>query len=185
METNKGLHAALGKPEEQTFPSDDFFEKQKKKTDAELLDLWREDGWARYENGLFWTVNPQDFADIIKDWKIVQSGSVVFARNAFGDLFLVRKEEVFVLRVQYNDLGHLGPSVYIFLNSTLKEPDLKESYLEKKLFVKVRKLAGDLATDECYGLFPALPLGGDDEDPKAYKRVKLREYLASLAQMQN
>jgi hypothetical protein len=183
METYKGLHDALGKPEQQVFPPESFFEGQKKKTDEDLIKLWREDVWACYGGGLFWTVNPQDFTEIIKDWKVVKPQSVVFGRNAFGELFLLRKEEVFILRIQYNDLGNLGPSAYIFLNSTLKEPSLKESYLEKKLFGKVRKLAGNLEPDECYGLFPALPLGGDDEDPKAYRRVKLREYLASLAQM--
>jgi hypothetical protein len=183
METYKGLHEALGKPERQEFPPESYFEKLPKKTDEELINLWREDGWACYGDGLFWTVNPQDFTEIIKDWKVVKPNSIVFARNAFGDLFLLDSEDVFILRIQYGELGNLGPSVYIFLNSTLKEPSLKESNLEKKLFGKVRQLAGELEPDECYGLFPALPLGGDDEDPKAYRRVKLREYLASLSQM--
>lgn len=183
MKTYKGLHTALGKPDQQVFPPESFFETQKEKIDDDLITLWRQDGWACYGDGLFWTVNPQDFTEIIKDWKGVKPQSVVFGRNAFGDLFLLRKEEVFMLTVQHNDLGSLGPSVYIFLNSTLKEPSLKESFLQKKLFGKVRKRLGDLEADECYGLFPALPLGGDDEDPEAYQRVKLREYLSSLAQM--
>ncbi len=183
MKAYNGLHAALGKPEKQEFPPDSFFENAGKNFDGNLVELWREDGWARYGGGLFWTVNPQDFTKIVKDWKVVKPDSIVFGRNAFGDLFLLRDEEVFMLTVQHNDLGSLGPDVYIFLNSTLKEKSLKESFLQKKLFEKVCKKLGDLEADECYGLFPALPLGGDDQDPDAYKRVKLREYLTSLAQM--
>jgi hypothetical protein len=183
METYKELHKALGKPEKQSIPPESFFKKLPKKSDEDLIKLWKEDGFAAYGGGLFWTVDPYDFKDINKDWKAVKPGSIVFARNAFGDLFLLDGGEVFVLRVGYGELGNLGPSAYIFLNSTLKEKSLKESYLEKKLFEKVRKLAGELEPDECYGLFPALPLGGDDEDPKAYRRVKLQEYLASLSQM--
>lgn len=183
METNKGLHEALGQPERQVYPTEKFLESQEKKINPELLDLWREDGWASYSDGLFRTFNPEDFDDLIKDWKIVKPQSKVFAGNAFGDLFLFNKDEIFRLTVQDNYLGEIGSGMYIFLNSTLKEPSLKESFLRKKLFTKVRKLAGELDKDECYGLFPALPLGGDEDDPKAYRRVKLREYLATLAQM--
>lgn len=183
MERYKRLHSALGKPDHQDFPPDSFFESQKKKTDEDLITLWQEDGWASYANGLFWTVNPQDFTNIIKDWKISKPNSIVFSRNAFGDLFLLRKGEIYRLTVQDNYLGNIGPGVYNFLNFTLKEPSLKESFLQKRLFSKVYKLLGKLEADECYGLFPALPLGGDEEDPKAYRRVKLREYLVSLAQM--
>lgn len=183
MEAFKGLHTALGKPEKQEFPPDSFIEKEAENFDENLIELWQADGWACYGDGLFWTVNPKDFTDIVKDWKIVKPKSIVFGRNAFGDLFLLKNEEVFMLSIQQNDLGSLGPDVYIFLNSTLKETSLRESFLQKKLFEKVRKKLGELESDECYGLFPALPLGGDEDDADAYKHVKLREYLSSLAQM--
>ncbi|HQU81627.1 MAG TPA: GAD-like domain-containing protein [Pyrinomonadaceae bacterium] len=183
METYKQLHLAIGKPEDKKVPSETFFTDFAKKSDEYLIKLWREDGFSSYGNGLFWTVDPQEYAEIVKDWKIVKPKSIVFGRNAFGELFLLHKNEVYILRIQENDLGNLGPSVYIFLNSTLKEPSLKESYLQKKLFSKVKKKNGELKADECYGLFPALPLGGDDEDENAYKCVKIKEYLASLAQM--
>lgn len=183
MELYKELHTTLGKPEQQEFPPESFLKSKAKKVDEDLIALWREDGWASYENGLFWTVNPFDYADVIKDWKIVEPGTLVFGRNAFGDLFLLCKEEIFRLKIQYNHLGNIGTEVYLFLNFLLRQPNLQKSFLQKKLFRKVHKLLGDLQADECYGLFPALPLGGDEEDPKAYKRVKIREYLSSLAQI--
>jgi hypothetical protein len=177
------FHEALGRPEHQIVPPASFYQSKAAKIDEELVALWREDGWAGYAKGLLWTVNPEDFADLHKDWPVVPRRASVFARSAFGNLFLLDKGEVFLLSIQGNRLMTLGPSVNIFFNSTLLEADLREPFLDEKLFKSVRRRAGDLAADECYGLFPALPLGGDDEDPKNYRRVKLREYLATLAQL--
>ncbi len=183
MELFAGLHEALGKPEIHTEPPKSFFDSPEANVDEDLVALWQEDGWACYSEGLFWTVNPQDFLGLSNDWSIVPPLALVFGKNAFGDLFLLHEGDVFQLSVQWNRLMELGPSPYIFLNSTLKEPSLCESFLQKELFRAVYERLGELAADECYGLFPVLPLGGNDEDPNAYHRVKLREYLASLAQV--
>jgi hypothetical protein len=183
MKTYNLLHKTLGKPELQIVPPESFFRSPVAKVDEDLVALWREDGWARYAGGLFWTIDPRDFVKLYKDWSIVPQRALVFGRNTFGDLFLLHKGEVRFLSIQGNQLLPLGPSFYLFMNSTLGELDLMESFLDSKLFQAVRKRLGELETDECYGLFPALPLGGDDEDPKSYRRVKLREYLALLAQM--
>jgi hypothetical protein len=183
MELFDGLHEALGNPEIRTEPPRAFFDSLEASVDEDLVALWQQDGWACYSGGLFWTVNPQGFSELAKDWNIVPPLALVFGRNAFGDLFLLQEGEVFRLAVQWNRLMGLGPSTYIFLNSTIKEPSLQESLLQKKLFKAVHKRLGNLAVDECYGLFPALSLGGNDEDPNAYRRVKLPEYLALLAQM--
>jgi hypothetical protein len=183
MGTYDKLHEAVGKPEMAVKPPDSFFNSPEAKADEELADLWREEGWARYGGGLFWTVDPRDFDGLDKEWPVAPAKSVVFGRNAFGDLFLLHEGEVYRLAVQWGRLFQFGPSADIFLNSTLREPSLHASLLQPKLFKAVRKRLGELEPDECYGLFPALPLGGNEEDPNSYRRVKLREYLASLAQM--
>ncbi|CAG0987859.1 hypothetical protein ANRL3_02562 [Anaerolineae bacterium] len=183
MKTYDELHKAIGEPELKVIPPESFFDGTEVKVDENLATLWREDGWARYGGGLFWTMDPRDFVGLSKDWDIVPSNALVFGRNALGDIFLIIEGEVFMLLVQWKRLLKIGSSVYIFLNSTLKEPNLQESFLQSNLFTAIRKHLGDLKVDECYGLFPALPLGGNDEDPNAYQRAKLREYLALLAQM--
>lgn len=178
------LRKTLGEPEKQIVPPDSVFENANAETDENLIALWREDGWCSYGKGLFWTVDPADFADLLKDWRAVPKQAVVFARSAFADLFLLNAGEVFFLNVQANVLMPLGPNVYVFLNSTLAQRGLREPFLDGKLFKAVSKLRGELEHNECYGLFPALPLGGGNaEDPKSYQRVKLREYVQSLAQM--
>ena len=182
MELFAGLHAALGKPARQVDPPQSFLSSPEAKVDEDLFTLWQEEGWACYGGGLFWTVDPRVFVEIAKDWPVVPPQASVFARNAFGDLLLVKDGEVFRLAIQWGRLMDLGPNAYIFLNSTLKEPSLSESLLQRKLFAKVRKRLGDLDPDECYGLVPALVLGGNSDDPASYQRVKMREYLALLAQ---
>lgn len=183
MELFDGLHTAVGSPETQIELPGSFFDSPEAKVDQDLVALWQEDGLSRYSKGLFWTVDPREFSTLAEDWRIVHPSALVFSRNAFGDLFLLQEGEVFRLAVQWNRLMVIGSSTYIFLNSTIKEPSLHESFLQKKLFKAVHKRLGDLSADECYGLFPALSLGGNDEDPKAYERVKLREYLKILAQI--
>lgn len=177
-----GLHEALGAPEMKVEPPESFFDNPEMARDQELASLWRQDGWARYGHGLFWTVDPREFPDLHKEWPIVPPGALVFARNAFTGIFMLHKDQVLRLDAQWNRVAELGPSAYTFLNSTIKRANFQQTTLERELFEKVRKHAGDLERDECYGLFPALPLGGNDEDPKGYKRVKLREYLGILAQ---
>jgi hypothetical protein len=182
MDLFEGLHKALGKPEMRVEPPESFFAGSEAASDEDLLALWGQDGWARYGHGLFWTVDPRAFSGLSEDWPIVPHEALVFGRSAFGNLYLVCKDEVLRLDVQWNRLAKLGPSTYVFLNSTIKQPRFQKVTLQGELFGLVRERLGDLAADECYGLFPALPLGGNDEDPTSYRRVKLLEYLALLAQ---
>lgn len=183
MKTFTLFHKVFGKPEMRIFPPDSYLNSTVGKIDEDLHALWREDGWASYAEGLFWTVDPRDFATLSADWDGIPNMALTFGRTAFGDLFLLHKGEVFMLIVQANNLVSLGPSVYNFLNSTLAMPKLRQTFLDNKLFESIRKRVGNIAHDECYGLFPALPLGGNDDDPSAYRRVKLREYLALLSQI--
>lgn len=178
----EGLHKGLGVPKMAVHPPESFFTTAGMTTDEDLVSLWRQDGWARYGQGLFWTVDPREFADLHQEWPIVPRGALVFGRGAFSSLFLLHQDQVLHLDGQWNRLAKLGPSSYVFLNDSVADAEFQKTILDRELFNKVREKAGDLAADECYGLFPALPLGGNDEDPNGYQRVKLREYLAILGQ---
>ena len=166
----------------QIIPPESFFKSKQAKVNEDLTALWQEDGWACYYDGLFWTVDPREFSELYKDWKIIPRSAMIFGRNAFGELFVLDNDEIFFLSIQANLLLSLGKNMHIFLNSTL-EPDPDDSILDLRLFKAVRKRLGDLEVDECYGLFPALALGGNDEDSESYKRAKLFEYLAIIAQI--
>ena len=60
-----------------------------------LLDFWREEGWCSYAEGLFWTVNPDDYAWLVEGWIKPLEGMpddcyFVIARTAFGDFYCAR-----------------------------------------------------------------------------------------------
>jgi hypothetical protein len=182
MDEFEVFHKAMGEPEMRVEPLESFFDDPAMTIDEDLVSLWRQDGWARYARGLFWTVDPREFAALHEDWQIVPEGALIFARSAFTDLFLFHDDHIFRFDPQYNRFSRRGSSTSIFLNHTVGKRDFQKLILGGDIFPEVHKRLGDLAVDECYGLFPALPLGGNVEDPKGYQRVKLREYLAILAQ---
>jgi hypothetical protein len=68
-------------------------EKWRGKLPDQLLTNWQEEGWCGYANGLFWTVDPDDYEDIVDEWlediPLEQLDAFhVIARTAFGDLYL-------------------------------------------------------------------------------------------------
>ncbi|MFY0535245.1 GAD-like domain-containing protein [Nannocystis pusilla] len=52
------LHKSLGKPENRMLPDESFLTSDLAQADEGLLELWKSDGWSRYRDGLFWTVDP-------------------------------------------------------------------------------------------------------------------------------
>ncbi|WP_017703740.1 GAD-like domain-containing protein, partial [Pseudomonas syringae] len=42
--------------------------KYKHRLPDQLLDYWADHGWSGYAEGLFWTVNPQDYEEILDQW---------------------------------------------------------------------------------------------------------------------
>lgn len=175
------LHKSLGTPKNQVLPDATFLKSKLARADESLLELWKTDGWARYGDGLFWTVDPRQFTGIAKQWNVVPSDAIFFARNAFADLYFLSDGNSQCLDVQWGRVLDLGPDPAIFLTFGLK-PRNRGDLLNDKLFKAVHKRLGTLEVDECYGLFPALQLGGNEADPAAYKRVKSQEYLSILAQ---
>ena len=99
-------------------PSDDI-EKWRKHLPGQLLRYWNDEGWCGYANGLFWTVDPDDYEDIVDEWladtPLEQLDSFhVIARSAFGNLYLWGEKtgDCVIIASNINSI--------IFLNSNLK-----------------------------------------------------------------
>ena len=43
-------------------------ERYRGKLPNQLLAYWEEHGWAGYADGLFWTVNPQEYEAVVEAW---------------------------------------------------------------------------------------------------------------------
>ncbi len=63
----------------------------------QLLTYWAEHGWCGYGDGIFWTVNPQEYDAVVASWlegtKFETFDAYhLIARSAFGDLYLWGEE---------------------------------------------------------------------------------------------
>jgi hypothetical protein len=148
-----------------------------------LFDFWTKYGCAGFANGLIWVVNPDDFSHILKEWlKAEFQDAFVFARTAFGDLFLINGHEVFILRVQEGAFRSLSNDLSRFIYSTLCNKDYLKNGLSNPLFKKALAKLGTLERDECYAIVPSLTLGGEFKI-EYLQKTKLQPYLALLLQL--
>lgn len=137
----------------------------------QLLGYWAEYGWCGYADGLFWTVNPQDYEPALEAWIgdtpfLEQDTYHVVARSAFGELYLWGEKsgnsldvfapgsfctsQPFTLTGDQMDFG-----LRVFFGSVSRE----ENDFEGIFTAALRKL-GRLRQNETYGFVPALALGG-------------------------
>ncbi|MBL3829560.1 GAD-like domain-containing protein [Pseudomonas syringae] len=164
-----------------------------KKLPEQLLKYWEDFGWCGYAKGLFWTVDPQDYDDLLKNSlagiEAFNSDNYhVIARSAFGELYVWGEKSGYSLSItsymsRYStrnstftgSKSDLGVKVF-FLSmnpEVINVADLFEPALEK---------LGRLDSDEMYGFVPAIALGGSME-LKNLQKVKVFEHLDLLSQL--
>lgn len=153
-------------------------EKWRGKLPEQLLTYWREEGWCGYADGLFWTVNPDDYEDIVDEWledsPLEQIDAFhVIARSAFGHLYLWGEKTGSSVTISS------GIHSIICLASNLKrkldDPDFDarlffsskslehveyDDEFGTPLFKRALAKLGPLGPDEMYGFEPAVVLGG-------------------------
>lgn len=173
----------------------------KGKLPDQLLTYWKDEGWCGYANGRLWTVNPEDYEDLVDEWlegsPLEQIDAFhVFARSAFGHLYLCgeRTGHSATVCCTINAImalpADLKPqsaadrdlSVRVFFSSSsLDDFDYKdESGLP--LFERALALRGPLVPDEMYGFEPAIVAGGQWRLDQL-RKVKLDQHLTLLRQL--
>jgi hypothetical protein len=168
----------------------------------QLLDYWRQMGLCGFNSGSLWFTDPDEYTElmaVLLDGKPTfrPEECIVFARSAFGQLHVwYERVGTFYLSVPELELNIGSPGALMlagkrelkvsahllglqrFEHSTLDIVDDNAKFLLKR----TQKKLGPLAADECYGFFPALPLGGSRRLDHLQK-VKLNEHLMMVAQM--
>ena len=166
-----------------------------------LLEYWQEFGFCGYAEGLFWTVNPADYAELLEMWlgdtELWQQEKFhVIARTAFGKLYALGEDSV--------DCAVINPHLSNVLPTDLPETPLttelknrkigiffemsNKKYLdyadqnEKPLFARALQKLGPVSHDEMYSFVPALAAGGV-ADLGHLKIVGIQEQLAMLAEL--
>lgn len=76
---------------------------------SKLLEYWSEHGWCGYGDGIFWTVNPQEYeevtASLIEGTMLERRDRYhLIARGAFGDLYLFEERTGFSVKI----LAHIS-----------------------------------------------------------------------------
>lgn len=159
----------------------------------QLLAYWNEHGWCAYADGLFWTVDPLDYAPALAAWIddtpfMEQDAYHVIARSAFGDLYLwgentghslqvVTSGSFCIPRVSRFVGEKMNFGVQVFFGSVRRDDNDFEG-----LFDPAVKKLGRLQHDEMYGFVPALALGGAATVDHLH-RVKAVDHLVLLAQL--
>jgi hypothetical protein len=167
-----------------------------------LLDLWKVYGIGMWADGKFQFCNPLDYSGVVQlllknDPQFLPHQTYLYGFSAFGDLLLWNEtyqrlsidlvyqtasagctranwkpgdpnNAIIPTLMRIDDKDHLT----LFENTPNAPP----------LFKKIVKALGRVSLGECYGMFPALPLGGTLQ-VSSFKRVKALEHFAFLAQL--
>lgn len=179
---------------------DSAFGKWEGRLPNQLLIYWRQEGWCGYAQGLFWTVNPDEYEDLVDEWladtPLEQMDAFhVFGRSAFGDLYLCGERSganttvccsinaitAVPKELKAKNEERRDSSIRSFFAASFRA-DFDRSDLSKKpLFARARSQLGALAVDEIYGFEPALILGGKPV-LENLRKVKLDQHLTMLRQ---
>ena len=165
----------------------------KGKLPNQLMAYWQEHGFSGYAEGLFWTVDPQDYEPVLDAWlgetSFVEADALhIVARSAFGHLLIWGERSGFSLQL-------FAPGSYVVQQSTASQKEdlefavqmffgfrKKEVFEFDGRFKAAKQRLGRLNRDEMYGFVPALALGGP-ADVSHLEKVKAVEHLVLLAQL--
>ncbi|RMN25284.1 hypothetical protein ALQ62_00563 [Pseudomonas coronafaciens pv. zizaniae] len=168
-------------------------DRYEKKLPAQLLEYWKEYGWCGYADGIFWTVNPQEYETILSHWLSETNlpkndNYYVIARSAFGILYVWGQEQGYCLtissyRTRYSSRisRFTGEKLDAGVNAFFFSMSPNHNDIDG-LFEPAREKLGPLKSDEMYGFVPALALGGPMELENLQK-VKTIEHLTFLSQL--
>ncbi len=168
----------------------------------QLLDYWSRTGLCGFNSGSLWFTDPDEYAELME---VLLDGKtsfrpeecIVFARSAFGHLHVwCERVGTFYISVPELKLNIGSPSplmlagkrelkvsAHLLALQRFEDPSLDIVDDNAKFLLKrTQKKLGPVAVDECYGFFPALPLGGSRRLDHLQK-VKQNEHLMMVAQM--
>ncbi|KLV04004.1 glutamyl-tRNA amidotransferase, partial [Photobacterium aquae] len=150
-----------------------------------------------FQQGLFWIVNPDDYEAVLDEWleqTDIPDNDIyhVFARNAFGDLFLWGEETGerykitaaygWIIQYEGNTREDGDFSIKCFFGgSSVRSHDLEDEH-GKLMFNRCIKKFGALADNEMFGFEPSLMLGGESLLSNINK-VNIHVHLSILAQL--
>ncbi|MBN9292842.1 MAG: DUF1851 domain-containing protein [Flavobacteriia bacterium] len=175
--------------------SDEIITKYSKIFPDSLIEIWKKYGFSGLSDGLIWLTNPDEYTEIIEEWKKVNNiielpdqDIYLIARGAFGNLlFFVKKHDgdayFSVFDVLYNEYNIPVKTPDFFIDVILDDDSFVEMYFRKELFDLCLNKFGKLNKNEVYGFNP-LPVLGGDASLEYAEKMPFWEYEILCAQSQ-
>ena len=183
-------------------PSPEFIAQYNHTYPEYLFYLWDKLGFAAFENGGFWLVNPVDYEDILelclKDTDFPEYDDFyVIGRTAFGELHTIGKNtrskltiDIVNLRIypsirdtqKVEDEDHLRAFLSTIVTQAKNEDIDIYDQNEKLLFDRCLTNLGELKDNEIYAYEPPAVLGGK-QLIENMKKVDLFQYIPFVAQL--
>lgn len=157
----------------------DFFEQYANVLPKSYMEFLAEEGWSSYADGLFWTVNPNEYAWVTETWLggvsgVAADGIHVIARNVYGEFYCVSTTAGCVLKIACPRGLIVAPNSLLkprptdldvavrtfFATGRRKKFDLVDS-TGTPLFDGAHRKLGSASINQVYGFLPPIPLGGD------------------------
>uniref|UniRef100_UPI003219A5C9 T6SS immunity protein Tdi1 domain-containing protein n=1 Tax=Chryseobacterium sp. TaxID=1871047 RepID=UPI003219A5C9 len=160
-----------------------------------LIEIWKKYGFSGLSDGLIWLTNPDEYTEIIEEWKKVNNiielpdqKIYVIARGAFGNLlFFIIKDDgetyFSTFDVLYNKYKIPVKDTELFIDVILDDKSFVRTYFLKELFDLCLEKFGKLNKNEVYGFNP-LPVLGGDASLEYAEKMPFWEYETLCAQSQ-
>lgn len=161
---------------------EDTIKKYTGKIPEQFIEIWKNYGFGSFLQGYFKTINPDDYIEFVRK-SYFEKNCIPLLVTALGDIIVwERNEFIYILFYRYNDFDGISRGAKYFIND-LVDKEFIEDCIKPKCFQDALQLLGAIAYDECYGYVPLLSLGGA-EKPENLRKVKLREHLELMYQVQ-
>ena len=153
------------------------------KIPEQFIEVWKNYGFGSFLQGYFKIINPDEYIEFVRE-SYFEKNCIPLLVTALGDIIVwERKKYLYLLFYRYNNFDCLDTDGCDFFLDDIADFDFQKNDLKMKDFKEVLESLGYPAYDECYGYVPLLSLGGA-ERPENLQKVKLREYLELMYQVQ-
>lgn len=148
----------------------------------ELIEIWKEYGYAELLGGHLRVINPDDYRQFVKDTYFRGNDVIPIMTTGFGDVVAIG-EGVWVEIISYKskEFNIVSKGFDRFLSNLLEEYFLKK-YLDIFSYNEAVEKLGRPGHDECFGYTPLLGAGGKKK-VENLNIVKTREYIELAVQM--
>ena len=152
------------------------------KIPEQFIEIWKSYGFGSFLNGFLKLINPDDYSDFVKK-SYFEKNCIPLLITALGDIIVWEENAYFfIIQYRYNNFSALARGYRVFAK-LLEETGYFYEKANLKNIKEALNMLGTVSYDECYGYVPLLSLGGA-EKPENLRKVKLREHLELMYQVQ-